>query len=621
MHVIAGVVGESSLGTPLRLARLAIEAQSQYAAGISTVTSLGAAAFAEKSPRPRAGCEPKSTSSERWLIVADVRLDNRSELVARLGSERHHARLDDVALLLASWAKWGQTSLEFIVGEYAFAIYDARNGALVLARDSSSERPLFYSVRGDRSAFASMPSGLRALGPHPPSLRSLAALLGLPEQDSEDSLFEGIKRVRPGEIVRIDAASVTRMHHWQPATHGPDTPRLSDADYVERYRQLLDAAVGCRLPRDGGGIATHLSSGFDSSAVTATAARLRSGPLTAFTSAPSIQLLDRLPRGRIADESAMAAETARLHKIDHVIVRETPSLFDVVRRQTILWQAPVLSAFNLMWWEAIRLQAAAREASVLLTGEVGNLTINAGGLSTMSYYVHRSQWRNWLNEARAAARRPDVRWRGILVNSFGDRLPAGVLNALKQHLQKSTPAEVSTFLNQDWLERALQDARRTREAAKDVYARRLDMIRGHDVGALRKPAFAQCGIQEIDPMADRRLVEFSLTLPPDQLLRNGQSRPLARAALADRVPAAILSSQVRGLQSADWYLHFRQADALAVLEEIEPHPAVRDLLDLERMRRAIEAWPDRGRNSGATAARYRNGLMGALAAGLFLLDH
>ena len=556
----------------------------------------------------------------RWLVVADVRLDNRGELMARLGGDRCDPGFDDASLLLATWVAWGAPGLDFVVGEYALAIYDAATRTLVLARDSSSERPLFYTVDGANAAFASMPSGLRAIGNHPPNLSHLAALLGSGEQDGDDSAFQGIKRVRPGELVRIDGTSLSAIRHWQPATHGPDTPRLDDAGYVDLYRQLLDQAVACRLPADGGGLAAHLSSGFDSSAVTATAARLRSGSLTAFTSAPCEDVLDQLPRGRIADESALAAITARMHGLDHVIVRETAPLFDVVRRQTMLRQAPVPGAFNLAWWEAIRMQAASRGARTLLTGELGNYTLNSGGLSTLSYLVHHSLWRDWWHEARAAARRPDVRWRGILVNSFGARLPAPVMRALQQHFQGITPVEKHSFLNRDWREHGRGDAR-ARQPTGDIYQLRLDAIRRYDSGPLRKAAFGQCGIIESDPTADRRLVEFSLALPPGQLLRDGRSRPLARAALADRVPGEILDSRTRGLQSADWSLHFRQADAFAVLEEIEPHPAVRDLLDVGAMRRAIEAWPDRDRDNRNVAALYRNGLVTALAAGLFLATH
>ena len=621
MHVIAGVVGEHCLEPRRCLASRAIEAQSLYATGTTKVAVRGSAAFAETSPKTGEIIKHAAVEPERWLIVADIRLDNRADLLARLGDKRRDNEVDDVSLLLASWVEWGPAGLDFIVGEYAFAIYDAVTGTLVLARDSSSERPLFYTFQGAYIAFASMPSGLRALGTHQPRLSSLAALLASGEQDSDDSVFERIKRVRPGELVRFRAASHCRIRHWQPATHGPDTPRLSDAGYVERYRQLLDEAVACRLPSDGDGLATHLSSGFDSSAVTATAARLRSGRLTAYTSAPSIPRLDKLPRGRIADETAMAAKTALLHGVEHIIVRETAPLFEVLGRQSKLWQSPVLGAFNLAWWEAIRFQAAGRGAKTLLTGELGNFTLNTGGLPTLSYLIYRSMWRDWWREARSAARRQDVHWRGILVNSFGGRLPPKVISSLQRHFQKITPPGIHSFLRQDWREHVRREAGPPRQALVDIYQDRLDAIRRYDSGAIRKPAFAQCGIQEVDPTADRRLVEFSLTLPPDQLLRNGQSRPLARAALADRVPPEILTSQLRGLQSADWYLHFHQSDAWKVLEEIEPHPGVRDLLDLQRIRHAIEAWPNRDRDCRINAAMYRNGLMSALATGIFLVEH
>ena len=619
MHVIAGLAGQGLPQPARHLAKLAIDAQSIYATGQSRIDVLGAAAFAETSPRKSTACPFAFVDPQRWLIVADVRLDNRAELLARIGEGCGDAAIDDGSILLASWIRWGAAGLDLIVGEYAFAIYDALSRTLVLARDSSSERPLFYAAQGEQIAFASMPSGLRALRPHRPDLASLAALLGSSGEDRDETAFEGIHRVRPGELLRFEGSSQSRIRHWQPQTHGPDTVRLSDADYIERYRHLLDEAVRCRLPAEGG-IATHLSSGFDSSAVTATAARLRCGALTAFTAAPSTERLDTLPRGRTGDESALASQTARWHGIDHVVVRDTSALFDVVRRQTRLRQAPVLSAFNLAWWEAIRIEAAARGASVLLTGESGNLTLNTGGLSTLSYFVLRSKWRDWWNEARAAARRPDVRWRGIMVNSFGDRMPVGLKSALERHFQKIMPVETFSFLNKDWRAHVASDAMQPRKSTADLYRKRLDLIRRYDSGAMRKPAFAQCGIVEIDPTADRRLVEFSLLLPPDQLLRHGQSRPLARTALADRVPAEVLDSRVRGLQSADWYLHLRQADARAVLEEIGSHAAVRDLLDLRQIGRAIDDWPDRGWNSGSLPAKYRDGLMSALAVGIFLAD-
>jgi asparagine synthase (glutamine-hydrolysing) len=597
-------------------------AQASYAAGLIALGALGAASFGALSRKPQlAGGDAGRSPSAHLLIVADVRLDNRQELIGRLGPGSLPSDADDSRILLAAWTRWKASALDFIVGEYAFAIYDHGDRALILARDCTGDRPLFFARTHDRIAFASMPSGLRAIAAHPPSRTAIAAQLAGHSTDDVGSVFTGIERVHPGELVRLTRDSSTRADHWQPRVHAPDQSRTAarprDAEYVERYRHLLDQAVACRLPGDGSLVASQLSSGWDSNAVTGTAAQLHRGGIIAFTAAPADHDLGPLPRGRIADESPFAAITAERHAIDHVIVRETAPLFDVVRRQSALLQTPVTSAFNLAWWEAIRNGARDRGATHLLTGELGNYTLNAGGLPILAEWVRRGSWRTWWREARAAARRPDVRWRGIMVNSFGHLLPSPAMVALRSQFLGIPPKSATSFLRDDWREQVERDRGSEVPSSADPYLARLAAIRRSDPGLVRKSAFAQAGITELDPTADRRLIEFSLALPPEQLFRDGRSRPLARAALADRVPAAILDLKVRGLQAANWFLHFRPAEAQEVLEEIEPHPAVRDLLDIGRMKRAVDAWPDRGWNSELHVATYGD-LMNALAAGLFL---
>jgi len=616
MAVLAGFVSfaEAAGFEPLCCRMLA--AQAGYGSGQAVTKMLGAATFAGPADESHSSGGARQS---RWLVAADARIDNRQDLIGRLGGQALAGGEDDAALLLAAWAAYGAAGLDAVVGEYAFAIFDGEDQALILARDCSGERPLFYA-RGDTgTAFASMPSGLRAVANHPPSLSALSTQLS-GGSIGDQTVFAGIERVRPGEYVRITSTTLTRDRHWRPQLYHQlcRTSKLTDADYIDRYRHLLTEAVACRLPDHGERVASQLSSGWDSNAVTATAALLRPASVTAFTSAPARQELDPLPRGRIADESGLAALTARRHRVDHVIVRQTAPLFDVVRRQTALLQAPATGSFNLAWWEAIRTGARECGATHLLTGELGNLTLNAGGLPILAEWARRSMWRTWWREARAAARRSDVRWRGILVNSFGHRMPPSAISALRRHFLGMPPEESISFLRKEWREQAVQDADREPTLSGDPYRERLAAIRRNDSGVVRKSALAQAGIQELDPTADRRLIEFSLMLQPEQLLRHGQSRPLARAALADRVPAEILDLRVRGLQAADWYLHFHQREAFEVLEEIEPNPAVRDLLDVNRIARAIEEWPNRDWNSERHVATYRFKLMGALATGIFL---
>ena len=130
-----------------------------------------------------------------------------------------------------------------------------------------------------------------------------------------------------------------------------------------------------------------------------------------------------------------------------------------------------------------------------------------------------------------------------------------------------------------------------RSAEHSPAAERLRIIRSFDTGVFRKGSLAMNGVDERDPTADRRLIEFSLQLPPEQLLQHRVFKPLARAALEDRVPQFVLDAPVRGYQGADWFSRLAQADALAVLEEVSSSHGVQELLDLPRLRQRAAMWP------------------------------
>jgi asparagine synthase (glutamine-hydrolysing) len=125
--------------------------------------------------------QPLHGGGGRLTLVADVRLDNREELGSDLGITAGAAeRLSDAAILLSALERWGG-ALDRLVGEFAFALWDAGTETLLLARDFASRRPLYFH-RGDGFfAFASMPKGLHALPdiPYAPDEEAVAEFVAL----------------------------------------------------------------------------------------------------------------------------------------------------------------------------------------------------------------------------------------------------------------------------------------------------------------------------------------------------------------------------------------------------------------------------------------------------------
>lgn len=102
--------------------------------------------------------QPLRSRDGRLTLVADVRLDNRDELAAELGLASGEARqFCDAGILLASLDRWGEQAVNRLIGDFAFALWDASAQRLLLARDFIGHRPLHYHRGKDFFAFASMP--------------------------------------------------------------------------------------------------------------------------------------------------------------------------------------------------------------------------------------------------------------------------------------------------------------------------------------------------------------------------------------------------------------------------------------------------------------------------------
>jgi len=556
-------------------------------------------------------------------MVADVRLDNREDLVASLGIDPARARsLADSAILAAAWTRWGEELFDHLVGDYAFALWDANSRRLVLARDPFGHRPLHLHRARGWVAFASMPVGLHALpGTTPtPDLARLADFLALKPEQGAGAFFEGIERVEPGSMLVIDAAGAKARRHYAPS---PRTLRLSGPDdYAQALRERLDQAVRSQLRGAEGGVGAHLSSGWDSAAVAVTAARLLGpigGRVTAFTAAPRAGYAGAPPPGRHGDESPGAAEVAALHdNIDHVILRNSArSPLQDLDRDIAFAGRPPLNPCNHAWINDINRAARARGIAVMLTGDFGNLGLTADGLDALPDLAAQGRWPPWWALARAVRRAGALRWPGIVAASLEGDPPTALWRALRRLGGQSGRLGDHSALRPELWPAAAPPARTSRRGRAE---RIVATLTGLDPAPHAKAALAAFGVDVRDPLTDRRLIEFCLSVPVEQLIADGRTRALARRALADRLPASVLERRTRGYQAADWHegLTADRATAARDVERLAALPAAAGLLDIERMRRLIAAWPTGGWERDEVIDAYRLALSRGLAVGRFL---
>src|SRR4028118_649697 len=90
------------------------------------------------------------------VITADARIDNRDELIEVLGLTDHPAeKITDSQLILAAYERWGDRCPEYLLGDFAFAIWDRRQQQLFCARDHMGVKPFYYYHSDRLLVFAS----------------------------------------------------------------------------------------------------------------------------------------------------------------------------------------------------------------------------------------------------------------------------------------------------------------------------------------------------------------------------------------------------------------------------------------------------------------------------------
>ncbi|HYJ82626.1 MAG TPA: asparagine synthase-related protein [Allosphingosinicella sp.] len=565
------------------------------------------------------------------LLVADARLDNREELLDALGISGPEGRaMADPAIILRALERWDEAALDRLQGDFAFALWDSRRQRLLLARDFLGHRPLHYVRRDDFFAFASMPKGLHALPevPAAPDREAVAGFLALLPEDGSETFFRGIEKVRAGEIVTVTREGLQRSRWWNPSLEPLRLARSED--YAEALREHFDRAVAVRLRGAESSVAAHLSGGLDSSAVAATAARLMAaegGRVTAFTGVPREGYDTSQISGSFADESLHAADVAAMYpNMEHVIVRNGGSPIADLDRYFFVYERPVLNLCNSVWMHRIMEVARDRGLRVLLSGARGNMSFSYDGMPLLTQLLSSGRLGRLARESWALVRN-GTRVGTVAAQTFGPFVPVPLWQAIARLRGKGRKLTDYTAISPEAVE-TLRIAERAAERGLDFSYRprrdpletRLWVLRRVDAGNYHKGHLAGWGIDVRDPTADRRLIEFCLTVPPDQYLRGGIRRALARTAFADRLPPAIVNEPLKGYQAADWHegLEAARDELGGELGRIAACGEADATVDHAKMRALAESMPSGGWHKAATTEKYRLGLLRGVSAGHFI---
>jgi len=531
-------------------------------------------------------------------IVADARLDNRDELCARLGVDpAGRATLPDSALLLRAYEKWGDACADPLVGDYAFAIWDGPARTLFCARDPVGARPLYVYHAPPLFAFCT-------------DLRGLLTVPGVPEEVDEDEVarylrnplhisvrrtyFRGVEKLPPARWMAVTASGVRETTHWEPFAR-PLLRLASEEAYAEQLRALVTQAVEARA-RTPFGVATHLSGGLDSSAVTVLASRAlgRQGRTLAAGITWSPAYSDAYP----------TVERDERPRIELVCQAEgVPPLYPNVTaadlRASLDWDPANYTTVGLVTeWAALR-ETGALGVRTILSGWGGDEGVTFNGRGYLAELLRTGRWPTLARRLRQrVGLRPGPLARTAALGLVLPHVPDTLYAHLARIAERRFPPALVTpaFARRAPFRGAVSGLARERSGVHRT--QRGLWAHGHLAARMEAWAIwgAGQGVEYSYPLADRRVLEFAYSLPPDLYWRRGYTRYLFRQAMEGVLPPevqwerskydAAVESRRRAIRLGAWRALKREVDA--GLWDGEQHP----WLDIPRLRHELGHPPD-----------------------------
>ncbi len=466
-------------------------------------------------------------------LVFNGEIYNHPELRAELEAEgARFTTTGDTEVVLEAVRHWGRDALDRFEGMFAFALYDARRGHLMLARDRFGEKPLYWTIASDGAlVFAS-------------EIKVLAAITGekpvVDETQLRRYLVNGYKallttrRTFYRDIHDFPAAAVAELDrpqapaprsYWQLAYRPDETMTAEQA--IEGARERVHRAIALRLRADVP-IAVRLSGGIDSNVIAGVASAVHHHPITCFS------IVEDDPR--YDETAAIRATLERLQLPNRQIPIPRADFLDRLDDLIGYFDGPPLTISYYLHW--LVSQAIHQDGFKVALGGTGADELFTG------YYDHYLFWLATMQDA------PDFDglvegWRqsyGRFVRNPHLQDPLAFVKnpAAREHIylgRERFAAYLTQPFDEPHAEEAYPGSLIRRRLLNELFHETVPvMLHDDDLAAMR------WSVENRAPYLDRDLAEFLFTVPDRHLVQNGLPKYLLREAGRGLVDDSILDN-------------------------------------------------------------------------------
>ena len=490
------------------------------------------------------GKQPIYNEDRTIAVVCNGEIYNYRDLTRQLRARGHvFATASDTEVIVHLYEELGQSCVHQLRGMFAFAVWDARDRQVLLARDRLGIKPLYYAQAGGRLVFG---SEIKAILQHPkvqarPDLEGLSNFLSLKYVPAPQTMFAGILALPPGHLLTCGPNGVTVRSYWDLSFSRDQNSDDDEEACVERLEGLLRESVRLRLMSDVP-FGAFLSGGIDSSTIVAIMAQILQEPVKTFS-------VGFEGRGEELGELPYARLVAQQYQTDHheILIR-CQDYIDLAEKVAWHLDQPIADGAALANYMVAEL--ASRHVKMVLTGEGGD-ELFAG----YARYAGERLWRLFRhvpNPAKSLALAVSARLPGL-------RRPKIALYALCQSDEVTRLTNWFALFNDDMKAALLSDElkREIADASTDgVFAQHLARTDAtdplsrmlyvdtklwlpDDLLARGDKMSMAASVEARVPFLDHKLVEFAASLPPHLKLRH-----LTRKYLLKKVSRALLPKEI-----------------------------------------------------------------------------
>jgi len=545
------------------------------------------------------GQQPMSSACGRYVLVYNGEVYNFKSINAKLEKNelapiwRGHS---DTEVILAAINAWGvEEALKYMVGMFAFALWDKKKRVITLARDRLGEKPLYYGWQGKTFLFA---SELKAFEKHPEfqgivNRDVLSLFLRHSYIPTPYSIYKGINKLESGAYLQINLRDEARydsipIQYWtvkHVAEDGVLAPFVgTDSEAVEALDLLLQKTIRNKMLADVP-LGAFLSGGIDSSMIVA---------LMQSVSNASVRTFSIGFHEKTYNEATHAKAVANYLKTDHTELYVTPEqAMAVIPQLAVMYDEPFADSSQIPTF--LVSEMTRKYVTVALSGDGGDELF--GGYNR--YFMGRSIWNKigWMPEMlrRYAAnllsfpspktwdRLYDV-VEPILPHKLQYRMVGDRLHKLASILAVSSPEQMYRRLVSQWANpevllsdcvepaTVLTDKKQWAEVGDFTQLMMfLDTVTylSDDILTKVDRAAMSVSLETRVPFLDHRIVEFAWRLPLSMKIRNGQGKWLLRQVLNKYIPESMINRPKMGfgVPIDSWLRKPLQAWAEELLDE------------------------------------------------------